>query len=83
MNRTGRRSRYQIKFSANPVGKCRICDEGAYGHHHIVPKESGGSGDMVNKVLLCDRCHDIAEEMANRGKDLTPRNMDLIRLQIL
>lgn len=73
---------FRLKYALPPRGKCKICGENAYGYHHIVPVTSGGSGGNANKILLCERCHDIAEEMTDKGELLTPRAMDLIRLQI-
>lgn len=71
-----------LKYAIPPKGRCKICGENAYGYHHIVPKSAGGSEGMANKVLLCERCHDIVEEMADNGEDLTPRAMTLIKLRV-
>lgn len=32
------------------------------GLHHIVPTGYGGSNELNNLVLLCNKCHDIIEE---------------------
>lgn len=44
---------------------CQMC--GVYGAdahvtaHHIIPREHGGPTTPKNLILLCDRCHDLAE----------------------
>ena len=65
-----------------PIGECGICSESSYSYHHIIPKSQGGTDEEVNKVLLCERCHAIAEGMADKGEYLSPRAMDIIRLTI-
>ena len=46
---------------------CQMCgqepiDGIIFSVHHIVPREDGGTHDYDNLILLCDKCHDIAEE---------------------
>ena len=40
---------------------CEVCGEAVVKDlevHHIVPREAGGSNDLRNLVVLCERCHD-------------------------
>ena len=65
------------------LGKCRICGNDAFGRHHIIPLSRGGDDSDMNRTLLCERCHDIAEEMTDDGNFLSPRAMDIIRLKVM
>ena len=67
-------------YFRTPKGECQICGALAYGYHHIVPKVTGGTENEANKVLLCERCHNIAEDQADNGVDLSPHAMHLIKL---
>jgi hypothetical protein len=37
--------------------------------HHILPREDGGKNDMDNLMTLCNKCHDIIEELKLRTKE--------------
>jgi len=63
--------------------KCPICTiRRATSIHHIKPRDSGGSNNHKNKVMLCKPCHDIVEEVYNNtGAELSPRVIELIRVK--
>ena len=55
----------QLKDFKAAVGKCEICGEklpiSVRQHHHIRPKEKGGSDNLLtNVIVVCGTCHNKA-----------------------
>jgi len=55
----------QLKDFKAAVGKCEICGEklpiSVLQHHHIRPKEKGGSDNLLtNVIVVCGTCHNKA-----------------------
>lgn len=41
---------------------CPVCKlRKANSQHHIIPRRFGGSDDITNLIMLCDKCHDVVE----------------------
>ena len=65
----------QLKDFKAAVGKCEICGKkfsvSVLQHHHIVPKEKGGSDNLLTNVLVvCGTCHDMAHKGFYKQKEL-------------
>lgn len=65
------------------VRKCPICGDNANGQHHITPRSDGGGEEWCNKVWLCNRCHNIVEEIyQEEGLRYSPALIRRVRIML-
>jgi hypothetical protein len=62
------------------VSYCPICGDLANSTHHIKPRAEGGSSRSINRVKLCKRCHNIVEELTDKGLVYSPALISYIRI---
>lgn len=71
----------KLAHSYEKIVLCPIClILPAISPHHIVPRNQDGSEASINKVMLCEPCHNIVEEYADRGIYYSPELARRIRL---
>jgi hypothetical protein len=52
----------KYKYKRISKVRCVRCNKtGEYSKHHIVPRKYGGTDNIVNKIILCYKCHDYVE----------------------